>query len=427
MKIYLKLVLLIVILQLKVYGQQSKSLDDFIRFANQENPYVKENANLLKISQQQKDLTSAQLRKPQINLTADYLFAPYFINDNKFISVTQNPESNAYGYNINLSNGGLYATQLNISTPLFNAGIVNTYFQQNDLQNQLLTTNLNVFINDLNKQITDQFVNAYQFQEQIRYQQKLILLLNDRKKIVSTLVEKGLFQQNDLLLLEIEINQKQLSIETGKIALYDAFNKLNNTCLINDTTIFELQKPLIKQKELLQTFNYEIKYRIDSLNILSQQSIQNLKYKPQLVLFGNTGLNATTTENIAHNVGMSAGLHLQVPIYDGKQRRITGQQNRLLLENLDFYKSQTSIQHRNNLIFLQKQILSTENTIELFNSQIKSQEDLLKILQEKVIMGQISVTDFLNAIENYSNSSLDRIQSQTNLWSLVNQFNATNW
>ena len=124
---------------------------------------------------------------------------------------------------------------------------------------------------------------------------------------------------------------------------------------------------------------------------------------------------------------MSAGLHLQVPIYDGKQRRITGQQNRLLLENLDFYKSQTSIQHRNNLIFLQKQILSTENTIELFNSQIKSQEDLLKILQEKVIMGQISVTDFLNAVESYSNSSLDRIQSQTNLWSLVNQFNATNW
>ena len=415
------------IFSLQIATAQQHDLPYYQTQAHLNNPTVEENNNIQLFNNLQNDLTLAQFRKPQINLTADYLFAPYFNNNGQFIAITTNPEKNAYGYDIGLSNGGLYATQLNVSFPLFNGGIIKTYENQTLIQNQLLQNNNSQILHDLDKTISDQYIAVYQVQLQSTYQQKLIAMVQDRQQIFEALVLKALMQQSDYLLLEIELKQLQYDLLQLKINLSAAFNQLNNICGIRDTTLFELFSPTILQTQPTQQFNYKLKFELDSINIIAQLQVFNTSYKPQLAAFGNTGINATDAANIPHSIGVSAGLHLLIPLYDGGQKKTVALQNKLLLDNLHFYQNQNSITVQNNLTSLQQQINLTQQAITLINSQLSSQETLLLILKDKVVTGQISVTDYLNALKDYAASNQNIIQAQTNLWLLINQYNYINW
>ncbi len=395
--------------------------------AHANNPTLKENSNIQLFNNLQNNLTLAQYSKPQVNITTDYLFAPFFNNNGKFIAITTTPDKNAYGYDVGLSNGGLYATQFNASFPLFTGGVIKTYQRQIFIQNQLLQNKNTQLLHDLDKSVSDQYIAVYQLQQQAGYQQKLIALVQDRQQIVEALVLKALMQQSDYLLLEIELKQRQYDVEQLKIYIAAAFNQLNNFCGISDTTVFELQTPSILQTQQSAQFTYKLKFELDSTNIISQQQVFNTKYKPQLVAFGNTGINAIDAANIPHNIGVSAGLHLVIPLYDGGQKKTVVQQNKLLLDNLQLYQNQNSIIVENNLASLQQQITLTQQSVTLINSQLSSQETLLLILKDKVVTGQISVTDYLNALKDFATNNQNRILSQTNLWLLINQYNYINW
>jgi outer membrane protein TolC len=414
-------------LSLQLAFAQQRDLQFYQSQAHASNPVLKENNNLQLFNNLQNDLSIAQFRKPQVNISADYLFAPFFNNNGHAISITTNPEKDAYGYDVSLSNGGLYATQLNVSVPLLTGGIAKAYDQQVLSQNQLLQNNNSQLLHDLDKNISDQYIAIYQLQEQESYQQKLIEMLQDRQQIVETLVLKGLMQQSDYLLLDIDKKQRQYEAQQLRINLAAGFNQLNNFCSISDTTIYELTEPVILQTQPTAQFNYKLKFELDSTSIIAKQKIFNTKYKPQLSAFGNTGLNAADAGNIPHNVGLSAGLHLVISLYDGGQKNTTAQQNKILLDNLLLHQDQNSLAVENNLASLQQQITLTQQSVTLINSQLASQETLLLILKDKVVTGQISVTDYLLTLQNYAASNQNKIISQTNLWLLINQYNYINW
>ena len=395
--------------------------------AHENNPVLKENVSLQQINELQLELTQAQIQRPKVFLTSDYLFAPFFFDNDQFISITTNPEENAYGYDVGLTNGGLYSAQLNAAVPLFKRSIVNAYGQQVATQNQALQNNNSLLLHELDKMVTDQYIAIYQWQQQIVYQHGIINKLDERKAIIGALVQKGLLQQNEYLLLEIEVKKRQYDTQQLEINLSEAFNQLNSTCGISDTTKFQLPIPVIQQSPPVKQYFYLRKYEIDSAAISIQEQVFNTKYKPQLDAYGNTGINASDASRIPHNVGISAGLHLEIPLYDGGQKKTIVQQNRILLENLNLYQTQNSVFIQNSLASTQEQIDLTQKSIAMIDSQLSSQELLLGIIKDKVVTGQISVTDFLLAIQEYSTSNQNRIQAQTNLWLLINQYNGYNW
>lgn len=406
---------------------QQRDLSFYQNTAHQNNPALKENTNLQQYTVLQNDFTLAQFRKPQVNFTADYLFAPYFGNNGQVISITSNPDSKAFGYNAGITNGGWYAAQLNASVPLLTGKIVDKYFNQNSVQNKLLKNENLKLIHELDKNVSDQYIIACQIQQEVGYLQKIISLVADRKKIVEALVQKGLMQQNDFLLLEIEINSRKYDIQQQQIALSNAFTQLNDLCGISDTTIYGLTTPVINQTRQLQQFNYEQKFQLDSLNIIAQQEVFNTKYRPQIAAYGNTGLNAVDAAYIPHSIGMSAGLHLYIPIYDGNLKKTVDQQNKLLMQNTEQYNRVTALRIQNNLNNFQQQINLTSQSLSLLNNQLSTQETLLQILKDKVVIGQISVTDYLIAIQSYAETNKNKIQAQAGLLLLINQYNFINW
>ncbi len=421
---------LIFILLLFFFSSTFSQQHDLLFYQSQahtNDPTLKENSNQQLSNSLQNSLILAQFRKPQVFFTSDYLFAPYFNNNNKLIDITNNPDKSAYGYDVGLTNGGLYSSQLNGTLPLLSGGLIKIYQKQNQVQNKILQNNYNQLLHILDKNIIDQYISAYQIQLQTEYQKKLISLVEERLKVVESLVLKAILQQSDYLLLDIELKQRQYEFEQLRLNLYDAFSLLNNTCGINDTSIYELMPPIILESEQLTQFNYQQKFELDSLNIIAQQQIINTKYRPQLALFGNTGINATETKNMIHNSGISAGIHLAIPIYDGKQNKVVFQQNKILLDNINNYKNQVSISNQNNLNSLKQKIIINKQSIDLINTQLKSQEILLQLLKNKIIDGQISITDYLNSVQDYAIAYHNKIITQSNIWLLINQYNFINW
>lgn len=51
----------------------------------------------------------------------------------------------------------------------------------------------------------------------------------------------------------------------------------------------------------------------------------------------------------------------------------------------------------------------------------------MRLYKEKLVKGQVSVIDYLNVVQNYKMQENARIQMQTNLWLLQNQYNYINW
>ena len=298
---------------------------------------------------------------------------------------------------------------------------------QNLLFNKSLDITKQQVLHDLDKNVSDQYIAAYQTQLQLNYLQKIISLIGDRKKIISALVEKGLMQQNDYLLLEIELNNRQYDLQQQHVAFITAIGQLNSLCGIADTNSYNLAAPLINQNSPVSEFTYQKKFAADSMSVSVQRQVFNTKYTPQLSVFGNAGVNAADARNIPHNFGLSAGLHLNVPIYDGGQKKTFAQQNQLLVQNLQQYRDFNAMQLLNARSSIVQQISATQQSISILENQLRNQETLLQIIKEKLVLGQVSAMDYVNSIQDYAVANQNKIQAQASLWLLINQYNYINW
>ena len=406
---------------------QQKNLDYFITQAISNNPVLIENTNLQQNFQLQKEIINAQNKKPQVNFTADYLFAPFFFDNGKAISITSNPSPKAYGYNAGITNGGLYSALVNVSVPVLNNALVNTLYQQNKAQAAVSANSRLQVENDLKKNITEQYILAYQYQVQGDYLRKIIEQLESRKPLIAALIKQGLLQQNDYLLLDIQILSSTNDLKQLEFSYNNSIAQLRTLTALTDTAKFKLDDPQIVLKPQLKEYYYQQKFRLDSLNLIAEENVFNAKYKPQVNLLASTGLNATELANIPHNVGLSAGFHVAVPIADGKQRKLNERKNKILLTNLQAYRNNAVILQQNNLRSAKLQIEQWQQTILLLDKQIQKQELLLEIIKEKVIKGQVTVTDYIIALQDYAVTQKNRAIAQTNVLLYTNQYNYYNW
>ncbi|NVO10789.1 MAG: TolC family protein [Bacteroidales bacterium] len=420
------LVLFCILITLTIAAQQ-RDLSYYQSAANTNSPEIKENINLQKFSLFQSDLIKAQNQKPQINFTADYLFAPFLFNNGKFMSITGNPDGKAFGYDAALTDGGLYAAQLSVTKSLFNKKTINALLDQNRYENESLKINQTQLQHDLAKSVSDAYISVYQAQQQKDYLKGAIAAIMDRLGILETLVKKDLMKQSDYLQLEIELNSKHFELKQQQSTLLAAISQLNSLCGINDTTVYRFSAPLINRSILVEKYFFEGKYANDSLSILAQQVVSNSKYKPQLNVFGNTGLNSTQASNIPHNLGVTAGFHLNIPIYDGHQKRIIESQNRILLENSRIYRNSYACKIQNELALIDKQIGTEKESLALLEMQLSKMQTLINIYESKLSIGQISVMEYIVALQDYSQAVQNKLQLETNMWLLINQYNYLNW
>jgi len=394
---------------------QDNSLDYYLKLAQQNNPSLKEDSNQIKISGLEQQKIKSQYNKPQVFYTTNLMKAPIF---------------NGYGYDVAISNGALISSQINVEQQLFTNSITKTKInEQTNILTQFKNNSLTT-LHHLNLQITQLYIQCYFNQKLIENSSRIYDNYKKQQAILKSLYKNGITNLTDLKLLETELSNQYLDIKSLKFKAHQDFSVLNQLCGINDTSTIELSKPNIKKSTTYTSFYKSLfnnEFKTDSLMIENEKNNFNLKYKPQLYLFGNAGINAIAFTDIDKRFGVSGGINLTIPIYDGKQKSINNQQSQLKQainkDYRDYKKNQISLQLDN----INQQINLIDEQLEIVKKQQNDYENLLKLYNTKLNNGLIQISDYLIFMRTYLTTKTKEIDlNQQKLLSIA-MYNYLNW
>ena len=401
------------------------TLDYYLNKGIENAPSLSEYKNLQQINSLQNELNSAENSAFNVFLTADYLFAPYFNNNGKLIST--NPDPKAYGYDVGITNGGLYSALLNVEKNIFNGGELNAYQNQNKIQSEQYSYNYNLEKHNLEKQITDQYLTTYKSFMLLNLSKDIVSNLSEQLKITAEMVENGYEKAQNYLLLKISLQNEQLSFNESYQNYKNDLAQLNSICGIKDTNAVELSEVELELSPSKSVSDFYKKYELDSLAVINQQTVFETKYLPQLKLFVNTGLNAVEIDGIQRKVGMSAGLSFSLPIFDGGQKSLTRQQNQISQKTISDYKKYFAV----NLEMMVENILfrinSLRKNLDDQRYQITEYEKLMDISKKELQNGDISMIEYLTLLKNFIDLRKNKIEKQIEYQMEINNYNYWNW
>jgi outer membrane protein TolC len=401
------------------------NLKYFIEKALANNPGIQEYSNLRGSNSLQSRIDEAENFLPHINLSANYLFAPYFNNDGKF--VTSSPGDKAIGYDAGISNGGLYALQLNIDKTLFNGSLTDALKKQNTIQDRVLQNSITASKHELERQVTEQYISAYQSLLLNRLAVQTVANLHTQLRITEELVKSGQAKQSDYLLLDVEYENLKLALNESVSQYKTGMSQLLALCGIADTLAGEISNPDLTLNNPRAESQFLEKYSLDSNLIAAQQSLSEAKYAPQVKVFFNTGLNATSLDAIQRKFGFSAGLDFSLPLYDGNQRSLVQQQNELAKNSVGLYRSNFVLQKnlQQNTILSQLDIL--KNSIAGIEKQISAYNKIIDLKGDELRKGQSSMLEYLTILKNFIDLQKNKINAESNYQLQICNYNYWNW
>lgn len=380
------------------------SLEYYLTMAEQNSPIFKKQENSKRIIELDLKRYNAIYKSPKINLNSNVIFSPIVSvegNTNKF-ELVSGGSSDYWGYDLGASNGGEFQALVSVNQPLFTRRYVDA---QQNISNISKEQNLNVTKltkAELKQTVTHQYILCVQSQKQKRNIENIIHILTDQIHQMKPLVKAGVYKLIDLKLLEIELENNQIEEERFNGKYLDNFNTLKLLCGINDTTIYKLKEVNLVLNSSIQKLSlFGAQFKFDSLTLKAEQKVYNLKYLPQVSLFGDAGLNATYQPDF-NRLGFSVGLSLSWNLFDGHQRKINEEKTMVHLSNIEldkkYFETQNDIRKKNiiaqinnldkQLNLIDKQLSEYKNILELYKIEIK--ESLISVLELKTIIREIS-------------------------------------
>jgi len=398
------------------YSQNT--LDYYLDAAFENNPVLKENLSRAARTDITANIIKAEYRKPQIFFTSD-IFYPPMIHDKD--------DPDAIGYDVAITDGGLYSALLNIRQPIFNKSFLETNNLKLETEKKIHLERLKLTKHELEKQVTEKYIIAYKYLSQIEFNENIKNLLEQQRDIVRNLAEKGILQQSDLMLINIAIQNMVIELTDLRSTYERSIGDLNELCGLPNFIVKELTVPQIS----LNAGNYQSqflnRFSLDSLQAIYNLDVANLKYKPQLNLYANTGVNAIEIPGIQRKFGAGFGINLMVPIYDGHQKKYAGQETLIDIGIIDNYKQNFIIQKETRLKAILNDIKNIDDKIIAYKLQSSNYESLIELYKAKLNTGQINMIDYLNILKSYLTIKNDLALSETNKLLTINENNYYNW
>jgi outer membrane protein TolC len=406
-----------------------RDLGFYINAAKQNSPLIQDNQNQAKANQLEAQRLKAFYTKPQIGVTASYLFAPVITTANG--KPTFDPNSNGsdkyFGYDLGATNGGQYQALLNVSQPLFNGGRYKAADAQLMVASQINQNNIKLTERDIEKVITDQYILCLQDARQINYANDAAQLLNDQNELMMKLVQNNIYKQSDLGLLNIEVQNTRLLQATLRANYHRDLLDLNILCGIDDTAFVQLQDIKLKLGTGIDNSFFIEKYHLDSLSLTAAQKMFELKYKPQLNFFANGGLNAVYAPTIPNRFGLSAGLSFVFNFFDGNQRNINRSRTDILLKTTSAYKQNFIKQNNVRKANILTELESYSGRISIAEQQLKEYDNLLGLYKKEILSGQISIVNYVTTLRGRIITQRDYALLAGQRDILVNAYNYWNW
>lgn len=388
---------------------QEKSLDFFLNQGLFSNPVLKDLNNQMHSISVDSLLVKAGVM-PQVNFNTWLMYAPVI---------------NGYGYSDPITNGQNLSSTINVSQIIFNKKTIEANYSRFGIQNKSLANTINLTKNDLKKAITAQYLTACSAYNEIVINKELLNAGKEEDDILKRLVDQGLYKQTDYLTFLIAFQALTLQISGMEIQYSKELSALKILCGLKDTVTYRLVFPDLKGTSIVTPANSPLflRFKIDSLNIKNELLLIDRHYKPEIKWFSDAGLVNNEPRFIYQNFGISLGLSLALPVYDGNQRKLnilkvkTSEETRKSYE--DFYK----VQYNQQLQQLTGELDKTRQLIPMLKKQLDLSRELIK--QEKLLLnhGGISITDYLIAVKNVISVQHDLNQSEIKTLQIINEIN----
>lgn len=371
------------------------------------------------------EMISAILRSPKAFISSEVQLAPYLNNNGKLIDTT--PLDKAIGYDVGITNGGLYSLLFNLELPLLKGKQVLHIQAQNQVEMDKLKTQLKLIENDLRHTIGGLYFDALAQQATVKNNQANNALLNEEFRIIKSLTSKGLYRISDYKLMELEIRTDSVNLQTSVSDLELAVRQLKVACGIKNPEVAELTDPNMVQSMSVKKPSLFIQpFSHDSLAAVAQQQSFNDQYQPQLNVYANSGLNSTSIPMMEHHFGASAGIQLTYTIFDGHQKKINQEQQLLRIDEAQKLKEMKTREVKTQANAFLLNIEKTKTELESQKKIFADYKSLLALYQDEVQRAQISVIDLITFLQKYSSVNLNISLKEITLKRLINEYNYWN-
>ena len=282
-------------------------------------------------------------------------------------------------------------------------------------------------IHEMEQLVGYQYILCLKSKAQWKNSEFMQKLLDEQVSILNKLVENAVYKQSDLLLLQIEKQNLELNTKSFKDDFKNSIYDLNLLCGIKDSSYIEIVEIDLKLKSVNTTNSqFLASYKLDSLGIVADQSIIELKYKPQLSLFANAGLNSVNIPSL-NRLGISAGLTFSWNLYDGNQRKLEREKANVNINTLEFEKNHFKTQQEINKDKIKSQIKSLEERRIILENQLNQYDKLYKVYENELSQGLLSIMDFKNLMKDITAKKQDFLLQKMEKQLLVNSYNYWNY
>jgi len=393
---------------MKVYSQEC-SLDKYLNQGISSNPVLKDLSNQI-LSTRYDSLIARAAILPQVNFNGYLMYAPTI---------------NGWGYSEVITNGQNLSGTINISQQIFNKKTREATIQKYGLESGDLANTRNISINELKKAITAQYLAAFAALEERKFQQEVLASLANEAKVVKIWTEKGIYRQTDYLSLQIEIRNLEQNIRDLDLQYRKEFWNLTLICGIDDTTSCDLQLPVIMDTVARKIENSLLfrHFLLDSLLIKNEKLQYDNKYKPALSWFADGGIVNNEPRLIYQNIGVSGGLSMTLPLFDGNQRKINYDKIRMREETRISYQENFRFRYHAQLRQLQHELETTRSFMKENEKQVSLVQELVDADKALLNIGALPISDYILALKNLMMVKHNGLQNQIRVQYILNEIN----
>ena len=391
---------------------QDKNLEYYIQTGIQNSPLLKDYSN-----QQLANLVDS------LRIIAGYKMQIEGVSTNTYA-----PTVGGWGYDGAITNGANFSELLKVSKRLVGKENMGSQNEAIRLLNESLTLSGKVTVLDLKKSITAQYITAFGNWQQYQFNNELLSLLKKEESILKSLAEKGVYRQTDYLSFIVTIHQQELVISQVRMQFNNEFATLNYLCGIKDTAAATLAEPKLDPIHIAEVENtvFYQQYQVDSLKFKNSDAQIEYSYKPKVDLYADGGYLSSLNYQAYKNFGVSAGVTLTVPIYDGGQKKMQHDKIAIAEQTRQSYRDFFKKQYDQQVAQLSQQLVSTQQLIMQAYGQIRFTEALMDANRKLLETGDVRMADYILAISNYLTAKNIVIQNTVNKLQIINQINYWN-
>lgn len=388
---------------------QKNDLDYFINKGLANSPLLKDYQSRLSSLTFDSLIIRAGLR-PQVNGISTNMYAPVI---------------GGWGYDKAITNGAQLMELASVTKSLVNNKSIASQMASLQIQSLSVNNSIKISEQDIKKTITDQYITVFGEQLQLDFNNRVNSMLLKEDSILKKLTQDNVYKQSDYLSFVVTRQQQLLNTSQLQIQYNFDYAALNYLAGVVDTSITPLVDPQLNSS-IANDFTASLFYNqfsLDSLKLTNDKTLIDINYRPRINLFADAGYNSSLDYKPYKNFGTSAGINIIVPIYDGKQKKLQyskidiQEKNRLVKK--DFFGQVRSQQ----ILQLVQQLNAIEQQISQINKQINYTETLITVNEKLLATGDIRLTDFILALNNYFNAKYMVTQNYISRLKIINQLN----